>query len=63
MATIINNPPSEGSGNSMGMIFGLVAVLVLGYLFIFYALPALRQVGTPQITVPSEIDVNVQQTE
>lgn len=63
MATIINNPPTEGSGNNLGMLFGVIVILVLGYLFIFYGLPMLRQVGTPQITVPSEIDVNVNQTE
>lgn len=64
MVTVVNNPqPSDSSGNVMGMIFGLIIVLVLGYLFIFYALPALRQLGTPQINVPSQIDVNVKQTQ
>lgn len=66
MTTIVNNPPpAENSGGGMNMIIGLVVLLVVGYLFIFYGLPAIRkmQVGTPQINVPSQIDVNVKQTE
>lgn len=64
MTTIVNNPPpSENSGGPLGMIIGLIMVVVVGYLFVVYGLPALRQVqvGTPQINVPSEIDVNIKQ--
>lgn len=60
MTTVVNNPaPSNDSGNGMGMIVGLIVLLVLGYLFIMYGIPAFRQVGSPQINVPSKIDVNV----
>ncbi|KKS93679.1 MAG: hypothetical protein UW68_C0032G0003 [Candidatus Collierbacteria bacterium GW2011_GWB1_44_6] len=61
--TIINNPPSE-SGGGMGMLVGLIILLVLGYLLWIYGLPALRnmQVPTPTINVPSEIDVNINQS-
>lgn len=62
MTTIVNNPPpANDSGNNMGMIAGFVVLLVLGYLFIMYGIPALGQMklGTPQINVPSKIDVNV----
>lgn len=65
MATIINNPPSsDNSGGPMGMIIGLVVLLVVGYLIWIYAIPALQgmQVGTPQINIPSQIDVNINQT-
>lgn len=63
MATIINNPPAnDNSGGPMGMIVGIVVLIVLVYLGYAYGLPALRQMGTPQINVPSEIDVNVNQT-
>ena len=64
MTTIVNNPPSNDSGGNMGMIVGLVLVLVIGYLFFVYGLPALQhmQFGTPQIKVPGKIDVNVNQT-
>lgn len=63
MATIINNPPSDNSGGPLGMIIGFVIILVLGYLIYVYGIPAIQQVkvGTPQINVPSQIDVNVNQ--
>lgn len=66
MATIVNNPPSsDNSSGPMSMIIMIIVLLVLGYLGYVYGLPALRQVqvGTPQINVPSEINVNVKQTE
>ncbi|OGG34743.1 hypothetical protein A2363_03225 [Candidatus Gottesmanbacteria bacterium RIFOXYB1_FULL_47_11] len=64
MTTVVNNPaPSNDSGNNMGMIVGLIVILILGYLFIMYGIPALGQMklGSPQINVPSKIDVNVVQ--
>lgn len=65
MATIVNNPPaSDNSAGPMGMIIALAVLLVLGYLGFVYGLPALRQLqlGSPQINIPSKIDVNVNQT-
>ena len=61
MATIVNNPPSDNSGGPIMIIVVLIVLLVLGYLGFVYGLPALRQaqLGTPQINVPSKIDVNV----
>lgn len=64
MTTIVNNPaPTQESGNNMGMIAGLIVILVLGYLFIMYGIPAISQmkIGGAQITVPAKIDVNVVQ--
>lgn len=68
MTTIVNNPapaPKAESGGNMGMIIGLIVLLVFGYLFFVYGMPALRQMqlGSPQINIPSKIDVNVKQTE
>jgi hypothetical protein len=62
--TIINNPPSGDSGGGIGMIVGLVILLVIGYLFWVYGLPAIKniQLGAPQINIPSQIDVNINQT-
>ncbi|MDO8511718.1 MAG: hypothetical protein Q7S57_00455 [bacterium] len=63
MATIINNPPAnDNSGGPIGIIIGIIVLIVLGYLGYVYGLPAVRQKGTPQINVPSKIDVNVNQT-
>lgn len=63
MTTIVNTPPADNSGGPMGMIIGLIVLIVLGYLVWIYGLPALRSVGsgTPQINVPSQIDVNINQ--
>ncbi len=62
MTTVVNNPPpSNESGGPMGMIIGLVALFAFGYLFFIYGIPALRQIGSPQINIPSKIDVNIQQ--
>ena len=65
MTTIVNNPaPSNNSGGPMGMIIAVIVLLVLVYFGFVYGLPALShmQLGTPQINVPSQIDVNVKQT-
>ncbi len=64
MTTIVNTPPAaQESGSGMGMIIGLVVLAVVAYLFFAYGLPAMRnvQVGTPQVNVPSKIDVNINQ--
>lgn len=62
MATIINNPqPSNDSSGPMGMIIGIIVLLVVGYLFFIYGLPAVRQMSAPQINIPDKIDVTVNQ--
>lgn len=65
MATVINNPPqSNNSGGPMGMIIGLIVLVVLAYLLYVYGLPAFQQMqGGTQINIPSQIDVNVKQSE
>jgi hypothetical protein len=65
MTTIVNNPPpSNNSGGPIGMIIVIIIVFVLAYFGFVYGLPAIRQMqlGSPQINVPSKIDVNVKQT-
>ncbi len=64
MTTIVNNPPSsDNSGGPLTAIIVLVVLVVLGYLAYVYGLPAIRNMsGTPQINIPSTIDVNVNQT-
>lgn len=66
MTTIVNNPPSSNdSGGGMGMIIGLLLLIALGFLFFIYGLPAIKQMqlGSPQINIPSQIDINVKQIE
>lgn len=65
MTTIVNNPAPTTNENSgfMGLIIGTIAIIVFAYIFITFGLPAIRQMqgGTPQINIPSEIDVNINQ--
>lgn len=62
MTTIVNTPaPVEKSDGSMGMIFGFIVLAVVVFIFFVYGLPAIRNVGSPQINIPSKIDVNVNQ--
>ena len=61
MTTVVNNPGSSDSGSGMGMIVGILVLLAVVFLFIFYGLPALRQPSTPSISVPDQLDVNINQ--
>ena len=64
MTTIVNNPPSQNeSGGPMNAIIGLVVFIIVGYLFVVYGIPAIRQMqlGSPQINIPSKIDMNINQ--
>ncbi len=66
MTTIVNNPPpSKESGGGMGLIVGLVVFVIAAYLLVVYGIPAVRQMqtGSPQINVPSKIDVNINKGE
>ena len=66
MTTIVNTPPSNES-NGFGMIIGVMGIVLLIAFFFYWGLPAIRSMGTPQITVPVEVkmpdkvDVNVTQ--
>ena len=65
MTTIVNTPaPTSDSGGGMGMIVGLIVLAAVVFIFFVYGLPAIRQmqVGTPQINIPSKIDVNINQS-
>ena len=61
MATIVNTPPAQdNSSSSMGFIFAILLLLLVGFLFFTYGLPALRNAtSAPQINIPSEVDINV----
>jgi len=53
----------EGNSSGMqGMMFGLMLLILIGFLFFYFGLPAIRQsVPDTQINVPDQIDVNIQQ--
>lgn len=64
MTTIVNTPPApKESGGGVGIIIGIIVLLIVGYLFFMYGIPVLRQaqMGSPQINIPSQIDVNINQ--
>ncbi len=65
MTTVVNNPSGQSESGGYGFFLGVMALVVFGIIFIYFGIPAFRQMGTPQITVPTEvqmpdkIDVNV----
>lgn len=60
MTTIVNTPPqNQDSGGGMEMIVGAIILVVLVFIFFVYGLPVIRGATTPQINIPSKIDVNV----
>ena len=70
MTTIVNSPaPANNDNNNGGLLVAIFGLIVLGFLFFYFGLPALRKMGTPQINIPApevnipnEIDVNINQT-
>lgn len=65
MTTVVNNPsPSGDSSGGLGNLIAVLTLLALGVLFFVYGLPALRSAtapSSPQINVPEEVDVNINQ--
>lgn len=62
MTTIVNNPaPAAETDSGMGMILGLIVLAAVILIFFVYGLPAIRRIGSPQINIPSKIDINVNQ--
>ncbi len=60
MATIINTPARESSGESgVAMVFVLLALLVAGILLYTYGLPGRQVNDGTNIVVPETVDVNV----
>lgn len=70
MTTIVNSPNPSNDNNNGGLILGIFVLIVLGLVFFYFGIPALKNlkpveinVPAPQINVPNEIDVNVKSTE
>ena len=63
MATVVNNPGgTTDSGSGIGMLVGIILLLAIVFLFFAYGLPMLnRSTTTPQVNIPDQVDVNVQQ--
>ena len=66
MATIVNTTPAQtdSSSNGMGFLIGVMLLVLLVMVVLFYGLPYLRSsISVPQVNVPGQIDVNVNQPE
>ena len=62
MVVVNNTAPQSDSGNGMGFLLGVILLIVFVVLLIYYGLPLIqRSTSAPQLNVPSEIDVNVNQ--
>ena len=68
MATTIINPTQadNSASNGIGLILGIIVLLAFVFLFLFYGIPFIRGLSSAgngvQVTVPKNINVNVQQT-
>ena len=58
MATVINNPSSDSSSSGAGWAIAVVLAIVV-ILALVFGIPALRDSGTPAVSIPDTIDVNV----
>ena len=59
MATVVNNPPVVERDRGNGFLVGVILLIVLAVLFFYYGLPAIQTAATPQVSVPEQVDVNV----
>jgi hypothetical protein len=61
MATVVNQPPNQPADSGMGFLVGIILILLVGVLLIYFALPALRQqpAAPTEIQVPDQINVDV----
>lgn len=57
MTTIVNSPAPQSESGGYGFLLGIIAIIVVVVIFVFYGVPALRRMGPAQITVPTEIKV------
>ena len=57
MTTVVNNPAPQSESGQYGFLLGIIVLITLVTIFVFYGLPALRRMGPAQITVPTEIKV------
>lgn len=65
MAVIVNNPDhghTIESNSGLNTLLGVVILAIVVFALLYYGLPALRSgFQAPQINVPGQIDVNVNQ--
>lgn len=69
MTTIVNSPTPTNDSGSSGFLIGVIAIIGFAILFIYFGIPALRNMGpvqlnvpAPQVVMPDKVDVNIKQT-
>jgi len=60
MAVVVNNPQPVESNNGSGFLIGVILLIVLAVIFLYFGLPYLRGgiSSGPQVNVPSNINVH-----
>ena len=60
MAVVVNNPqPAEAHDSGNGFLIGVILLIVAVVLFFYYGLPMIRSYTSPQVNVPSNINVHM----
>lgn len=69
MTTIVNSPAPASDSSMGGFLMGVIILVIIAVIVWFYGVPLIKKdttqinVPAPQINVPSQIDVNVNQAE
>lgn len=62
MTDVVHEHHTSDSSGGMGFLMGFIAIALFIYLLFAFGLPALRRgSASPQINVPEQVDVNVNQ--
>ena len=57
---VVVQQPASGEGNGTGFLLGIVLLILFFIALFYYGLPMIQSAtSTPQMNVPSEVDVNV----
>lgn len=58
---VVHNHPTENANSGSGFLLGVILLIIFVLFLLYYGLPLIRNTATPQLNVPSKIDVNVNQ--
>lgn len=60
MDAVVSNPPAENSGNNLSLMIGIILILAIVLALVYFALPNIdTSLNTPQVNVPGQVDVNI----